>query len=455
VKAMMCDWRDRDEEFARLMGIVEKQLAEGQRSALTSFGALARPLSPAMHLAIGRSWAEETKRIMARSRDRLDFTFDRNRRHERLRVAYISQDFRNQAMGHLTRSMYGLHDRREFEIFGYAVRQTNPGIYRKAIQEGCEHFIDIDKVTASEAAERIFADEIDILVDLMGFTEGHRQTILALHPAPVQVGFLRYPGTSGADYLEYMLTDPVVTTIEDQPHYSETLVFLPHCYQPNDWKQEISQEPMTRAEQGLPEDKFVFCCFNNHYKLEPFIFDVWMRILHKVPDSVLWLMRTSAEIEGNIRREAEARGIPAERIIFARKAPKDKHLARQRLADLYIDTRYYTSHTTGSDALWGGLPVLTCPGDTFAARVTASLLRAAELPELIVPNWEEYERFAVHLATHPEDLKRIREKWLAQRTTCPLFDTPRFVRNLERAFRLMWSDYAAGVPRRPLFVVED
>ena len=453
-KASMCDWRGRDEEFARLMKITERQIAVDERTGLTSFSALARPLPPAMHLAIGRTWANENKREMAAWRKRLDFKFDRSRRHDRLRIGYVSQDFRNQAMGHLTRTMYGLHDRSEFDIFAYSVRANDRSIYRKTIEAGCEHFADIDKMPPQEGAQRIYADEIDIMIDLMGYTAGNRMRITALHPAPVVVGFLRFPGSSGADFVDYMLTDPVVNTPADQPDYSEKLVFLPHCYQPNDWTQEIDQSPVTRAEFDLPEDAFVFSCFNNHYKLEPFIFDLWMRILQQVPNSVLWLMQFSSAMVDNLRREAEARGIAPERIIFARKIGKDRHLARQKLADLFLDTRYYTSHTTGSDALWGGLPVLTCPADTFASRVTASLLKAAGLPELIAPDFAEYERLAVHLATHPADLKAIRDKWAAQRTTCALFDTKRFVRNLEEAYRLIWADWLAGIPPRQLLVAE-
>jgi protein O-GlcNAc transferase len=454
VKSHMCDWNDRDAEFARLMVITNRQIAADERTALPSFAALARPLTPDRHLAIGRTWANDTKRLMESWRRRFDFRFDRGRRHDRIRIGYVSQDFRNQAMGHLTRTMYGLHDRSAFEIFGYSVRKDDGTTYRRTIESSCEHFTDIHDISAAEGAKRIYADEIDIMVDLMGFTEGNRMAITALRPAPVVVGFLRFPGSSGADFVDYMLTDRIVTTPADQQYYTEQLVYLPNCYQPNDWTQEIDELPMTRAEFGLPDDAFVFSCFNNHYKIEPFIFDLWMRILHQVPKGVLWVMCVNPHMETNLKREAVARGIAADRIIAAGKIAKARHLGRQRLADLFLDTRYYTSHTTGSDALWGGLPVLTCPGETFAARVTASLLTAAGLPEMIVPTFEEYERRAIHLATHPAELKAIRDKWSAQRTTCALFDTKRFVRNLERAYRLIWEDYQAAQPPRPLFVPE-
>jgi protein O-GlcNAc transferase len=455
VKCHICDWRNRDEEFARLMVVTEQQIARDERTALTSFTSLALPLSPAQHLAVARTWANDTKRQTQAARRQLAFQFDRSRRHDRIRIGYVSQDFRNQAMGHLTRSLYGLHDRSQFEIFAYSVRKDDGSSYRKVIEASCEHFADVHDVSSVEAARRIYADEIDIMIDLMGFTEGNRMTITALHPAPATVGFLRFPGSSGADFVDYMLTDRVVTTPEDQKFYPERLVFLPNCYQPNDWTQEIDESPITRAEFGLPADAFVFSCFNNHYKIEPFIFDLWMRILHQVPKSALWLMGFNAPMQVNLRREAEARGIAGDRILFTRKIGKARHLARQRLADLFLDTRYYTSHTTASDALWGGLPVLTCPSDSFASRVTASLLLAAGLPELIVPSFEEYERRAVHLGTHPAELKIIRDKWAARRTTCALFDTKRFVRNLECAYRLIWDDYTAGRPPRQLFVTED
>ena len=455
VKSQMCDWRDRDQDIARVMAITERQIAADERTALTSFTSLALPLSPVHHLAVARTWANDTKRQMQHWRQHLNFRFDRSRRHERIRIGYVSQDFRNQAMGHLTRSMYGLHDRSQFEIFAYSVRRNDDSSYRKAIAASCDRFTDIYAMSAAEGARRIHADEIDIMIDLMGYTEGNRMTITALRPAPVIVGFLRFPGSSGADFVDYMLTDRVVTTPEDQQYYSEQLVFLPNCYQPNDWTQEIDPAPLTRAEFGLPDDAFVFSCFNNHYKIEPFIFDLWMRILRQVPKSVLWLMGFNAPMEANLKREAEARGVAADRIVFTKKIGKPRHLARQKLADLFLDTRYYTSHTTASDALWGGLPVLTCPGDSFASRVTASLLLAAGLPELIVPGFEDYERRAVHLATHPMELRAIRDKWAAQRTTCALFDTGRFVRNLERAYHLIWEDHLAGTPPRQLFVSED
>ena len=455
IRATTGDWRGRDEEFARLKQVTMRQIAANERTALATFSSLARPLTPDVHLAMARTWARETARSVAPWKAKLNFQFPRGRTHKRLRIGYVSQDFRNQAMGHLTRNLYGQHDRDEFEIFLYSVFRENPGKYRDHIKASVEHFTDIDTMTMAEGAKRIYDDEIDILVDLMGFTEEHRMGIVALRPAPIVIGWLRFPGTSGADFIDYMLTDHIVTTPEDQADYAEKLIFLPDSIEPTDWKQEISDKPMTRAGHKLPDDAFVFCCFNNNYKIEPFIFDVWMRILRQVPNSVLWLLRFNDQFEANLRREAEARGIEAERLIFAPKMAKDEHLARHRLADLFLDTRYFNAHTTGSDSLWGGLPLLTCPGETFASRYAASLLRATGLPELIVPDFDAYERLAVRLGTHPEEMKAIRDKLTAQRLSCRLFDTARYARKLERAYRMVWDNHLAGNPPRQMVVPEE
>jgi predicted O-linked N-acetylglucosamine transferase (SPINDLY family) len=455
VKATTGDWRGRDEEFARLKQVTLRQIAANERTSLATFSSLARPLSPDVHLAMARTWARDTERAVAPLKAKLNFQFPPGRTHERLRIGYVSQDFRNQAMGHLTRNLYGQHDRANFEIFLYSVFRENPGKYRDHIKASVEHFTDIDTMTMAEGAKRIYEDEIDILVDLMGFTEEHRMGIVALRPAPIVIGWLRFPGTSGADFIDYMFTDQIVTTPEDRIHYSENLIFLPDAVEPTDWKQEISDKTMTRAEHNLPDDAFVFCCFNNNFKIEPFIFDLWMRIMRQVPNSVLWLLRFSEQFEANLRREAEARGIAGSRLIFGRKLGKDEHLARHRLADLFLDTRYFNAHTTGTDSLWAGLPLLTCPGETFASRYAASLLRAAGLPELVVPDFDVYERLAVRLATHPAEMKSIRDKLAARRLSCRLFDTPRYARKLERAYRMVWDNHLAGNPPREMVVADE
>lgn len=454
VKELHCDWRGLDRLIERSNAATRRQLAAGERTALTSFRALARPMSEAEQLAVARSWADETESRMARLRARLAFTFERGPR-ERLRIGYISQDFRNQAMGHLTRSMYALHDRSRFEIFGYSVRADDNSRYRRDIAAGCDHFLDVSDWPVPETARRIHADGIDILVDLMGYTEGNRMPIMALRPAPVQVGYLRFPGSSGASFIDYMLTDPVVTPLSSQAHYTEQLVRLPHCYQVNDHEQTVPDVAVSREAEGLPEGAYVYCCFNNSYKIEPTMFGVWMRILKAVPDSVLWLLRIHGPMEANLRREASARGIDPERLILTKKAPKLQHLARHALADLFLDTRYYTAHTTASDALVAGVPIITTPGDTFASRVTASMLKAIGLDELVLPTLEAYERRAIELGRDRPATVALSARIHANRPRYPLFDTRRWVRNAERAYSLIWDNYLAGHPPRPFDIVEE
>lgn len=453
INEVVCDWRDRETQFAALERAVRRQIAAGQRTALTSFRALARPMSEAEQGAVARTWANDTEQKMAPFRAKLGFTFDRVP-HRRLRIGYISQDFRNQAMGHLTRSMYGFHDRSRYEIFAYSTRTNDGSRYRRDIEASCEHFTDVASWPVTQIARRIHADEIDILVDMMGFTEGNRMGVMALRPAPIQVGYLRFPGTSGASFIDYMLTDPVVTPPSSFPHYTEKLVRLPHCYQVNDHEQRSPDTPVSRAEEGLPERGFVYCCFNNSYKIEPTMFDVWMRVLKEVPDSVLWLLRIHGEMEGNLKREAAARGVDPDRLIFSGKAEKLRHLARHRLADLFLDTRYYTAHTTASDALVAGVPIITCPGDTFASRVTASMLKAIGLEELIFPSLESYAAAAIELGRDRAKVEALKQKVVANRPVWPLFDTARWVRNVERAYDLIWENYQAGNPPRQIDIVE-
>lgn len=451
---VVCDWRGLDELIARQERATARQIAAGKRTALTSFRALALPMTEAEQLAVAESWASETDQRMAPYRARLGFTYDRAP-HQRLRIGYISQDFRNQAMGHLTRSMYGMHDRREFEIFAYSVRAHDGSRYRRDIEASSEHFLDVAGWPATEIARRIHADQIDILMDMMGYTEGNRMVVMALRPAPIQVGYLRFPGSSGATFLDYMISDPVVTPPSSFPFYTEKLVRLPHCYQVNDHEQRSPDIPVSRAEEGLPENAFVYCCFNNSYKIEPSMFDVWMRVLQAVPDSALWLLRIHEEMETNLKREAADRGVDAGRLVFSRKTGKLKHLARHRLADLFLDTRYYTAHTTASDALVAGIPIITCPGDTFASRVTASMLKAIGLDELIYPTLDAYEIAAIEFGRDRARTAALKAKVDANRPVYPLFDTARWVRNIERAYRMIWDNHQSGRPPRQMDVVED
>jgi len=297
-----------------------------------------------------------------------------------------------------------------------------------------------------EAASLVKAKGIDILVNLNGYFGDARQDVFAYRPSPIQVNYLGFPGTIGADYIDYLIADRTVIPDASRQHYVEKIAWLPDCYQVNDRKKVIADKVFTREELGLPRTGFVFCCFNNNYKITPGTYDAWMRMLERVDASVLWLLESNPEAARNLRRECAARGVRPERLVFAPHMPLAEHLARHRAADLFIDTLPYNAHTTASDALWAGLPLITCIGRTFPGRVAASLLKAIDMPELITTTQEEYEALAVELATHPRRLELIRHKLSRNRLTTPLFDTPLFTRHIEDAFAQMVERYRADLP---------
>ena len=312
-------------------------------------------------------------------------------------MGYLSNDFRNHAVAHLTRGMFGCHDREQFEVWAYSYGPDDGSDYRRDIAQGCDQFVDLAALSASESARRIAADQIDILVDLMGHSGHARVEISALRPAPIQVNFLGFPGTMGAAFMDYFVTDPVATPERLRSSFGEQLVYLPHSYQVNDRQRAAVVDLFSREALGLPRSGFVFCCFNNNYKITPYTFDGWMRILQQAQGSVLLLYAENDWVSTNLKKEAAARGINPERLIFGKPLPLHEYLARYRVADLFLDTLPYNAHTTASDALWAGLPVLTCMGASFAGRVAASLLQAIDLPELITTTPAQYEALAIAL----------------------------------------------------------
>ena len=329
------------------------------------------------------------------------------------------------------------HDKSGYEIIALSYGPDDRSRTRSRIETASDRFIDLRENSDIQAAKVIRAMEIDILVDLNGYTGDMRTGILAFRPAPVQVNFLGYPGTMGSPYVDYIIADPVLIPESQQAHYSEKIVYLADCYQPNDHSRMVSARSASRNETGLPESAFVFCCFNNNYKITPEIFAIWMRLLRATEGSVLWLLQDSPAAAANLRREAEAHGISPDRLIFASRTTPDLHLARHRLADLFLDTLPYNAHTTASDALWMGLPLITCAGNSFQSRVAASILTAAGLPELIAPTLADYETMALRLCRDPESMAHTRARLAANRNTCALFDISRFTRNLESAFLRM------------------
>ncbi|MEH2012186.1 O-linked N-acetylglucosamine transferase family protein [Nostoc sp.] len=451
LKEMTCDWRMRQSDLTRIWEQTLSEVEKAKPTTIGPFDTLYKPWDKTFLLKIAQTHGENIKEQWASVQQSLNFTHSRSLTG-RLRIGYLSNDFRNHATSHLIKSLFDLHDQANFEIFAYSFGADDKSEYRQHITANCEHFQDITTLSIEESARQIYDHGIHILIDLKGYTAGSRSAILALRPAPIQVTYLGYPGTMGAEFIDYIISDPVVTPPEFADDFSEKLVTLPHSYQVNDHQQAIASTPVTRSQYNLPESGFVFCCFNNNYKIEPQIFEVWMRILAAVPGSVLWLLVKFPAAEDNLKREAQARGINSDRLIFTQYHPKAEHLARHQLADLFLDTLYCNAHTTASDALWAGLPIITCLGKTFASRVAASLLTAVGLPDLITNNLEQYEQLAIHLGHYPTALQELKQRLSQNRTTYSLFDTPRFTRNLELAYFAMWEIYASGNPPQTIEV---
>jgi predicted O-linked N-acetylglucosamine transferase (SPINDLY family) len=361
-------------------------------------------------------------------------------------VAYVSADFYNHPLSYLAAGLFEKHDRSRFEISAIYFGPDQRDEMRERLERSVERFVDVRTSSDREVAELLKGLEIEIAVDLKALTEDCRPGILASRPAPLQVNYLGYPGTMAAPYIDYLIADAHVIPEAERACYAERIVYLPDAYQVNDSARLVAESTPQRAEVDLPQAGFVFCCFNNNYKISPAIFDLWMRLLQKVDGSVLWLVADNATALRNLRREAERRQVAPERLVFAERAKVDEYRARYRLADLFLDTLPYNAHTTASDALWVGLPVLTCTGHTFAGRVGGSLLAAAGLPELVTETLEEYEALALKLATTPAMLADLKARLMRNRDTCALFDTDRFRRHIESAYVTMWTRYQRGEP---------
>lgn len=365
-------------------------------------------------------------------------------RHDKIRVAYVSSDFRNHPVAHLIAGLFERHDCDRFEITGYALGPRVDDGYRQRIQAAFPTFHDVAQVSELEVAKMIRAAETDIVIDLNGLTANCRPGILAHRPAPIQVNYLGHPGTMGSGLADYILADAHVASANGA--FGEQVIRLPYSYQVNDDRKAIASHTPARVEAGLPPEGFVFACFNAHHKIGPEVFSIWMRLLTALPGSVLWLLEGRDVVVRNLRAEAQARGVSSDRLVFAPKVALADHLARHRLADLFLDTSPYNAHTTASDALWAGLPLVTCAGQGFAARVAASLLSAVELPELITNDLQAYEALAMELARDPERLAALKGKLEAQLKTAPLFDTDLSRRYIESAFTEAWERYRRGEP---------
>ncbi len=449
---LTCTWQKLEGMTAKLDDFTTKALDNEKKTAETPFVSLARHADLSRNFAIAKSWSYDIAKGM--STLKIHFSFDGRSLKTKINVGYLSNDFRNHPMAHLILSLFGLHNRDKFNIFCYSYGEDDGSYYRERIQRDCDKFIDLSNLGHADAAKCIYEDQIDILVDLKGYTRGSRVEICALRPAPIQVRYLGLAGTTGADFFDYIITDRIVTPEDHAQFYTENFVYMPQCYQVNDHTQDVSNKDWKKADFGLREDSFVFCSFNQGYKIEPVMFNTWMKILRQVPEGVLWLQRGSENTEKNLEREAERRGVKSTRLFFSEKLSKDRHLGRLRLVDLALDTRIVNGAITTSDALWAGVPVITLQGGAFASCMSSSILNAIGLPELITQTLEEYEALAIGLARNPGELEMIRQKITRNRSVEPLFDTPGFTRNLEKAYKEMWEIFVAGERPRQIKVVE-
>ncbi|WP_298873099.1 tetratricopeptide repeat protein [uncultured Bradyrhizobium sp.] len=425
------DWRNFEREQAGLDEAVDSGVA------VDPFLFLHASSSPARQLTCAKTYVANVAPERGAARPRTPSPASR------LRIGYMSADFRNHAIGHLMVGVIEEHDRERFEVSAISYGPDDRSEVRGRLKAAFERFEDVSHIPDEEVVELIRRLDIDVLVDLGGFTAGARPRILAHRAAPVQVNYLGYPGTMGASYMDYVMADRIIVPEAEQKHYAEKVIYLPDSYQATDAKRSLAIVP-ARREVGLQDDAFVYCAFNRTSKITPVMFDVWMRLLAKTAGSVLWLLDGDPIAKENLKREAVARGIAAERIVFAPHAPPDAHLARHQLADLYLDTLPYNAHTAASDALWAGLPVVTCLGTAFAGRVAASILNAVGLPELVTRSLDDYESLALRIAHDSELRTALRSKLASQRTTWPLFDTARMTRHIEKAYSEMWRRHCAG-----------
>lgn len=431
-KMKICSWVG----FADSLDHVSKQVMANKKIA-QPFSLLALNDDIFMH--------KKSSEIYAQDKYPLNPTLGLIPKHtvkEKIRIGYFSADFKIHPVAFLIAELFEIHNRNQFEIYAFSLNNANDEM-RERLVAAFDHFINAESMSDIEVAQLSRAHSIDIAVDLTGFTQDSRTGIFAHRAAPIQVNYLGYPGTMGTDYIDYILADKTLIPIQSQKFYTEKVIYLPNSYQINDRKRLISDRQFTKQELGLPENGFVFCCFNNNFKILPKTFEGWMRILKAVDDSVIWLFADNPWAVENLRKEASSHGVDANRLIFAERMSPQEHLARHRQADLFLDTFPYNAHTTTSDALWSNLPVLTLMGETFASRVAASLLNAIGLPELITKTQEEYEVMAIDLAIDPKKLADIKLKLSNNRLAAPLFDTPLFAKNLEAAYIKIYERYWA------------
>jgi len=440
VKQLLCDWRDLEQDGTWLLGAVR----EG-KSASIPFALLSLASSPTDQLHVARRYVEDQPSFPPLWRGDSYV-------HDRIRIAYLSADFQEHPIGHLAVGLFERHDKSRFEVTGISLGSPIDSPLHDRIRAAFEHFVDAEHKNDQEIADLIRQREIDIVVDLMGLTRNHRLNVLARRPAPIQVNYLGYIGTMGAPFIDYVIADEVALPFDQQPFFSENIVHLPDCFMPIDDRQETAPRIPSRAEAGLPLEGFVFCSFNNSYKLNRLIFEVWMRLLTAIPGSALWLVESNREMVDHLRGYAKQCGVNSTRIVFAPHVSYAEHLARQRLADLFLDTVPYNAGATAAAALWAGLPVITCLGQTFVGRMAASMLHAVGLRELITNSLPGYEALAYKIASDPALCTVLKERLMQNRSSHRLFDTARFAHHIEGAYTTMTDILRRGEDPRSFSV---
>jgi predicted O-linked N-acetylglucosamine transferase (SPINDLY family) len=442
---LVCDWTHRDFFLREFESRVRRAFAAGEpvRDYSLAYDLLATPVDRQLHRQLMVKLASQFAATARRVRP---VPLAHAKRGTRLRIGYVSPDFREHLNARLTYPILRLHDRSRFEVLCYSLHADDGSEIRKQVAAAADGFVDVSDRPSVDIAEAINADGVDILVDLAGITTHSQPDIFAFRPAPLQVSYLGFPGTLGADYIQYRITDRVASPPSQRDYWSEKLVFLPDTFYIYDDAEPLAPAPVSRREYGLPEDGLVYCVFHNYYKIDPEIFDVWARILKRVDGSVLWFMGRDPVAVDNLKREATLRGVAPGRLCFAPVESRERYRARFRLADLYLDAHRFNAMTTACDALWAGLPILTCAGASFPSRVCASLLAALGLDDCILPDLKTYECEAVRLSGDRKALRALSDRVAANRLSQPLFDAKRRVRQLERAFEEMWERHAKGMP---------
>jgi protein O-GlcNAc transferase len=437
LRLRLADWDDYPGRVAELIEKTERHLDRPISVGLPPMTLAAFPVPLALQAAVARHQAQtQTLAVAALKADLPQVPLDLA--PARLRIGYVSPDFRSHAVGSLIYQMFQYHQRPEFEIFAYSLIPVEDD-WTKVIRAGCDHYIEMAYQAPLAIAQRIQADGIHILIDLAGYTTNSCTAVFALQPAPIQMQYLGYPGTMGADFIQYIVADEQLIPVELAEHYSEKVLYLPQAWVAAPMG--ISDLPLSREELGLPVDGVVFCCFNGSYKIDPGVFQVWMNILRQVPGSVLWLVEGQPIVATRFRQQAMKLGVDPDRLVFATNALHAEYLARYRLADLFLDTFVYNAGATAVGALWAGLPVLTCPGENYVARMGAELCSAVGLSELICGSIADYERLAINLAHHPQQLQALRAKLNDALADSPLFQPQIFIQNLEQALRRIWQEY--------------